>query len=84
VYTLLLHFVSTIAEHSPTLGFALLEMDVVDTLFLVLTGVHAPSATVEGQGSLHVPNIGSRPKEQVSEILGIVIQLLPTLPKGTP
>ncbi|KAG0045276.1 Ubiquitin fusion degradation protein 4 [Gryganskiella cystojenkinii] len=84
VYTLLLHFVSTIAEHSPTLGFALLEMDVVDTLFLVLTGVHAPPAGVELQAPLRVPNIGSRSKEQISEILGIVTQLLPTLPKDDP
>ncbi|KAF9340444.1 Ubiquitin fusion degradation protein 4 [Linnemannia elongata] len=82
VYTLLLHFLSTVAEHSPPLGFALLEMDIVDTLFLTLTGTHTPHDCGEESGVLNVPNVGSRPKEQVSEIIGIVSQLLPALPKA--
>ncbi|OAQ31489.1 hypothetical protein K457DRAFT_136009 [Linnemannia elongata AG-77] len=84
VYTLLLHFLSTVAEHSPPLGFALLEMDIVDTLFLTLTGTHTPHDCGEESGVLNVPNVGSRPKEQVSEIIGIVSQLLPALPKEDP
>ncbi|KAF9136537.1 Ubiquitin fusion degradation protein 4 [Mortierella sp. GBA39] len=84
VYTLLLHFLSTVAEHSPPLGFALLEMDIVDTLFLALTGTHTPHDCGEESGALNVPNVGSRPKEQVSEIIGIVSQLLPALPKEDP
>ncbi|KAG0378953.1 Ubiquitin fusion degradation protein 4 [Mortierella sp. AD032] len=84
VYTLLLHFLSTVAEHSPPLAFALLEMDIVDTLFLTLTGTHTPRNCGEDSSALGVPNIGSRPKEQVSEIIGIVSQLLPALPKEDP
>ncbi|KAF8948165.1 Ubiquitin fusion degradation protein 4 [Haplosporangium gracile] len=84
VYTLLLHFLSTVAEHSPPLGFALLEMDIVDTLFLTLTGTHTPHDCGEDSGALNVPNVGSRPKEQVSEVIGIVSQLLPALPKEDP
>ncbi|KAF9109166.1 Ubiquitin fusion degradation protein 4 [Mortierella sp. AM989] len=84
VYTLLLHFLSTIAEYSPTLGFALLEMDIVDTLFLVLTGIHAPDTNGENDGPLTVSNIGSRPKEQVSDIIGIITELLPPLPRDDP
>ncbi|KAF9361495.1 Ubiquitin fusion degradation protein 4 [Mortierella sp. AD094] len=76
--------VGTIAEYSPTLGFALLEMDIVDTLFLVLTGVHAPDTNGENDGPLTVSNIGSRPKEQVSDIIGIITELLPPLPKDDP
>ncbi|KAK3820529.1 MAG: putative ubiquitin-protein ligase Ufd4 [Linnemannia elongata] len=82
VYTLLLHFLSTVAEHSPPLGFALLEMEIVDTLFLTLTGTHTPHDCGEENGALNVPNVGSRPKEQVSEIIGIVSQLLPALPRA--
>ncbi|KAI7823580.1 hypothetical protein BC939DRAFT_451413 [Gamsiella multidivaricata] len=81
IYTLLLHFLSTVAEHSPTLGFVLLEMDIVDTLFLVLTGTHAPAAHGEDSGPLTVPDMGSRSKEQISEIIGIITELLPALPK---
>ncbi|KAF9908784.1 Ubiquitin fusion degradation protein 4 [Linnemannia zychae] len=84
IYTLLLHFLSTMAEHSPPLAFALLEMDIVDTLFLTLTGTHTPRDCGENSGALNIPNVGSRPKEQVSEIIGIVSQLLPALPKEDP
>ncbi|KAF9135241.1 Ubiquitin fusion degradation protein 4 [Mortierella sp. 14UC] len=84
VYTLLLHFLSTVAEHSPPLALALLEMDIVDTLFLTLTGTHTPHDCGEDSGALNVPNVDSRPKEQVSEIIGIVSQLLPALPKEDP
>ncbi|KAF9202177.1 Ubiquitin fusion degradation protein 4 [Haplosporangium sp. Z 27] len=76
--------VGTIAEYSPTLGFALLEMDIVDTLFLVLTGAHAPDTDGENDGPLIVSNIESRPKEQVSDIIGIITELLPPLPKDDP
>ncbi|KAF9196772.1 Ubiquitin fusion degradation protein 4 [Haplosporangium sp. Z 11] len=81
VYTLLLHFLSTVAEHSPTLGFALLEMDVVDMLFLIVTGTPAPLSSGDDNSALKVPNVGSRSKEQISEIISIVIELLPSLPK---
>ncbi|KAG0213076.1 Ubiquitin fusion degradation protein 4 [Mortierella sp. GBA30] len=81
VYTFLLHFLGTVAEHSPALGVALLEMDIVDTLFLILTGTQAPSSFGDEDGAVQVPNIGSRSKEQVSEILGIITELLPPLPK---
>ncbi|KAF9917626.1 Ubiquitin fusion degradation protein 4 [Lobosporangium transversale] len=73
--------VGTVAEHSPTLGFALLEMDIIDTLYLVLTGTHAPNTDSENEDPLLVPDIGSRSKEQVSEVIGIITELLPSLPK---
>ncbi|KAF9991076.1 Ubiquitin fusion degradation protein 4 [Mortierella antarctica] len=81
IYTHLLHFLGTIAEHSPVLGFALLEMDIVDTLFLILTGTSAPNSFETEGGGLQVPSI-SRSKDQVIEILGIITELLPPLPKN--
>lgn len=67
------------------LGFALIEMEIVDTLFLVLTGTHVPKSTAESEHPLVIPDdLSSRPKEQVSEIISIITELLPALPKGTP
>ncbi|CAO3564433.1 unnamed protein product [Mortierella alpina] len=83
IYTHLLHFLGTIAEHSPVLGFALLEMDIVDTLFLILTGTSAQNSFENENGGLQVPSI-SRSKDQVIEILGIITELLPPLPKKDP
>jgi E3 ubiquitin-protein ligase TRIP12 len=56
-------------------------MDIVDTLFLILTGTHAPHLIGEDH-PLTVSNIGSRPKEQISDIIGVITELLPPLPKG--
>ncbi|KAF8935048.1 Ubiquitin fusion degradation protein 4 [Dissophora ornata] len=80
-YTSLLRVLSTVAQQSPTLGSALLEMDVVDTLFLVLTGTHAPDSSRADDGPLRVSIMGARPMDQVSEIINIFIELLPPLPK---
>ncbi|KAG0293113.1 Ubiquitin fusion degradation protein 4, partial [Dissophora globulifera] len=79
-YTALLRVLSTVAQQSPTLGFALLEMDIVDMLFLVLTGTHPPDTSRDDDSPLKV-TIGSRPMEQVSEIINVFTELLPSLPK---
>jgi len=60
-------------------------MEIVDTLFLVLTGTHVPKSAAESEDPLTIPDdLSSRPKEQVSEIISIITELLPTLPKGMP
>ncbi|KAG0237129.1 Ubiquitin fusion degradation protein 4 [Actinomortierella wolfii] len=59
-----------------------LEMDIVDTVFLILTGGHVPP-TVDGDNSasLKIPTIVQRPKDQLFEILGLISELLPALPQ---
>ena len=53
----------------------------MDTLFLILTGTSAPNSFETENGGLQVPSI-SRSKDQVIEILGIITELLPPLPKS--
>lgn len=96
-YTLLLRALATSARASPTITLALLEADIADTLYQILTGV-LPSASenqsdqgdaIGGQGlgggladMTVMENLAHRPKEQVEEALSLVSELLPPLPKG--
>jgi E3 ubiquitin-protein ligase TRIP12 len=77
---------------------ALLEADIVDTLYQILTGVlpaNQEDAALEqggatgGQGlgggladMTVMENLAHRPKEQVEESLSLVSELMPPLPKG--
>lgn len=95
-YTLLLRALATAARASPMISLALLEADVVDTLYQILTGV---LATAEGGGERGdasrgrglggsladmtvMENLAHRPKEQVEEALSLISELMPPLPKG--
>jgi len=96
-YTLLLRAMATSARASPKITVALLEADIVDTLYQILTGV-LPSASeaAEGQGGAAggqglgggladmtiMDNLAHRPKDQVEEALSLISELLPPLPKG--
>lgn len=96
-YTLLLRALATSARASPKITVALLEADIVDTLYQILTGV-LPSASeaAEGQGGAAggqglgggladmtiMDNLAHRPKDQVEEALSLISELLPPLPKG--
>lgn len=95
-YTLLLRALATSARASPKITIALLEADIVDTLYQILTGVLPSSSThaeqgdaVGGQGlgggladMTVMENLAHRPKEQVEEALSLISELLPPLPKG--
>ncbi|KAI6113129.1 hypothetical protein F5141DRAFT_1188308 [Pisolithus sp. B1] len=85
-YTLLLRALATATRASPKITVTLLQADVVDTLYQILTGV-LPSATTErnsGEDVTHVTvmeNLAHRPKDQVEEALSLVSELMPPLPK---
>ncbi|KAJ3996321.1 hypothetical protein F5050DRAFT_1571693 [Lentinula boryana] len=95
-YTLLLRALSTAARASPKITVALLEADIVDTLYQILTGV-LPSASASsseqgdalgGQGlgggladMTVMENLAHRPKDQVEETLSFISELMPPLPK---
>ncbi|KAJ2934030.1 hypothetical protein H1R20_g3045, partial [Candolleomyces eurysporus] len=97
-YTLLLRALATSARASPKITLALLDADIVDTLYQILTGV-LPSAVnssaeqgdgVGGQGlgggladMTVMENLAHRPKDQVEEALGLISELLPPLPKDS-
>ncbi|TFK39908.1 hypothetical protein BDQ12DRAFT_602743 [Crucibulum laeve] len=95
-FTLLLRALATSSRASPKITLALLEADIVDTLYQILTGV-LPSAIEAGVGQGDGPsgqglgggltdmsvmeNLAHRPKEQTEEALGLVSELLPPLPR---
>ncbi|KAF5361746.1 hypothetical protein D9756_002251 [Leucocoprinus leucothites] len=96
-FTLLLRALATSARASPKITISLLEADIVDTLYQILTGV-LPSAVGHGeneQGDANggqglgggladmavMENLAHRPKDQVEETLSLISELLPPLPK---
>ncbi|KAG5340284.1 hypothetical protein C0989_002300 [Termitomyces sp. Mn162] len=95
-YTLLLRALATATRASPKITIALLEADIVDTLYQILTGV-LPSLVENGQeqgnakggqglgGGLAdmtvMENLAHRPKDQVEEALSLASELMPPLPK---
>ena len=96
-YTLLLRALATAVRSSPKITIALLEADIVDTLYQILTGVLPPASETgfeqggssDGQGlgggladMTVMENLAHRPKEQVEEALSLISELLPPLPKG--
>jgi E3 ubiquitin-protein ligase TRIP12 len=90
-YTLLLRALATAVRASPKITLALLEADIVDTLYQILTGVLPPPETVKHAGSMGdgpadmsvMENLTHRPKDQVEEGLSLISELMPPLPKGT-
>jgi E3 ubiquitin-protein ligase TRIP12 len=95
-FMLLLRALATCARASPKITVTLLEADIVDTLYQILTGV-LPSAggnSEQGDGSggqglgggladmTVMENLAHRPKDQVEEALGLISELLPPTPKG--
>ncbi|KAG9312850.1 hypothetical protein JVU11DRAFT_6281 [Chiua virens] len=90
-YTLLLKALATAARASPRIAITLLQADIVDTLYQILTGV-LPSASaeiLEGSQGLEgdvthmtvMENLAHRSKDQVEEALSLVSELMPPLPK---
>ncbi|KAF7370365.1 Ubiquitin fusion degradation protein 4 [Mycena sanguinolenta] len=95
-YTLLVRALATAARASPKITLALLEADIVDTLYQILTGVLPPAGNAAGEqggasggqglgGGLAdmtvMENLAHRPKDQVEETLSLVSELMPPLPK---
>ncbi|KAK0202726.1 hypothetical protein DFS33DRAFT_1488831 [Desarmillaria ectypa] len=95
-FTLLLRALATAARCSPKITIALLEADIVDTLYQILTGVLPPSSengheqgNPSGRQGLGggladmtvMENLAHRPKDQVEEALSLISELMPPLPK---
>ncbi|TFK74978.1 hypothetical protein BDN72DRAFT_886090 [Pluteus cervinus] len=94
-YTLLLRALATSARSSPKITLSLLEADIVDTLYQILTGVLPSASESEEQGNANdgqglgggladmtvMENLAHRPKDQIEEALSLVSELMPPLPK---
>ena len=84
IHTQFLRVLAITAKASPRLSIELLKMDVVDTLYQILTGVSPPqdveNTAVKMDSVLVMQALIHRPREQVYEALNVVCELLPGVP----
>lgn len=87
IHTQFLRVLSITCKASPRLSAELLKMDVVDTLYQILTGISPPqldSTSVKMDGVLVMQALIHRPREQVFETLNVICELLPGVPARYP
>ncbi|KAL3471529.1 hypothetical protein BJX99DRAFT_250384 [Aspergillus californicus] len=84
IHTQFLRVLAITSKASPRLSVELLKTDVVDTLYQILTGVSPPDnlgdQAVKMDSVLVMQALIHRPKEQVSETLNVICELLPGVP----
>ncbi len=82
IHTQFLRVLGYTASASPTLATELFRMNVVETLYQILTGVSPPSekedVTSKLDSVLIVQALIHRPREQIFETLNVICNLLPT------
>ncbi|KAI9718739.1 MAG: hypothetical protein M1812_003913 [Candelaria pacifica] len=86
IHTQFLRVLAITAHASPSLSVELFKMNVVDTLYQILTGVSPPSGVDEDVASkidsvLIMQALIHRPREQVLETLNVIGELLPGIPR---
>lgn len=81
IHTMFLQVIAYTAKASPRLSAELLKMNVVDTLYQILTGVSPPSGTEDVATKIDsvviMQALIHRPKDQVYETLNVICELLP-------
>ncbi|KAI1100613.1 HECT-domain-containing protein [Jackrogersella minutella] len=86
IHTQFLRVLAITARASPSLSAELFKLNVVETLYQILTGVSPPSETEDVASKLDsvviMQALIHRPREQIIETLNVVCELLPGL-KGT-
>ncbi|KAF1970059.1 hypothetical protein BU23DRAFT_220661 [Bimuria novae-zelandiae CBS 107.79] len=83
IHTMFLQVIAYTAKASPRLSAELFKMNVVDTLYQILTGVSPPSGTEDVATKIDTVVIMQalihRPKDQVLETLNVICELLPAV-----
>ena len=83
IHTQFLRVLSITARASPALSVDLLRMDIVDTLYQILTGVSPPDGTEDVASQIDSVYIMQalihRPREQITETLNVICELLPAV-----
>ncbi|KAK0708148.1 hypothetical protein B0H67DRAFT_494491 [Lasiosphaeris hirsuta] len=86
IHTQFLRVLAFTARASPRLSAELFKMNVVETLYQILTGVSPPSGTDDIASRLDsvliMQALIHRPREQIIETLNVICELLPSLPKS--
>ncbi|KAI3321206.1 HECT-domain-containing protein [Xylariaceae sp. AK1471] len=81
IHTLFLQSLAYTAKASPRLSAELVKLNVVETLYQILTGVSPPSETEDVASKLDsvviMQALIHRPREQIIETLNVVCELLP-------
>ena len=81
IHTQFLRVLSITARASPCLSAELFKMDIVDTLYQILTGVSPPSGLEDVASQIDsvfiMQALIHRPREQISETLNVICELLP-------
>ncbi|RMZ81692.1 hypothetical protein DV737_g2391, partial [Chaetothyriales sp. CBS 132003] len=81
IHTEFLRVLAIVARASPRLSADLLKMNVVDTLYQILTGVSPPRETADAASNIDsvviMQALIHRPREQVFETLNVICELLP-------
>ena len=85
IHTQFLRVLAFTAKASANLSAELFKMNIVETLYQILTGVSPPSATDDIASKLDsvviMQALIHRPREQVIETLNVICELLPGLPR---
>ncbi|KAK4160011.1 hypothetical protein QBC43DRAFT_220771 [Cladorrhinum sp. PSN259] len=85
IHTQFLRVLAITAKASPRLSAELFKMNVVETLYQILTGVSPPSGTEDIASKLDsvliMQALIHRPREQIIETLNVICELLPSLPR---
>ena len=83
IHTQFLRVLSITARASPSLSAELFKMDIVDTLYQILTGVSPPSGLDDVASQIDsvfiMQALIHRPREQISETLNVICELLPAV-----
>ena len=81
IHTEFLRVLAIVARASPRLSAELLKMNIVDTLYQILTGVSPPDETADAASKIDsvviMQALIHRPREQVFETLNVICELLP-------
>lgn len=81
IHTDFLRTLAIVARASPKLSAELLKMNVVDTLYQILTGVSPPAETADAASKIDsvvvMQALIHRPREQIYEALNVICELLP-------
>lgn len=83
IHTLFLRVLGFVARSSPNRSTQLLKMNVVDTLYQILTGISPPSGTDNVAAKIDPVMIMQalihRPRDQIFETLNVICELLPDI-----
>ena len=86
IHTQFIRVLAFTARASPRLSAELFKMNVVETLYQILTGVSPPSGTDDVASKLDsvliMQALIHRPRDQILETLNVICELLPSLPKA--